>query len=275
MLEEPVQILTPAGWREVGEHLLSAVQEIFGELAEAIILKGSLVKGDFIPYFSDVDLHVFAQSAAMEGPMVPKLEYCLEFQSRFGDLDPEEFGVSQFQVYFLDIDDYPRNWTPPLPGTYRVIWGAVDIPLPTEEFMCDQAHLYMRNLPFQVQGLIHRFIDKPDTGIAPLVRLLGVFLKPAVYELATLLGHDPIGIWTKPLDEVLAITESALGVNSLGEFYQGVRPWQYVREQPDKLRHLFGLGVRCSDALAQLYNDADWGRLSWPPPRRGSHGFTP
>lgn len=272
---ELVTILTSVGWDKVEGHLLKAVQGTFGDLAEAIILKGSLVKKDFIPYFSDVDLHVFINSTAMAGPMVPKLEYCLEFQARFGDLDPEEFGASQFQIYFLDVDDYPHNWTPPLPGTYKVIWGSIDIPLPTEEFMCEQAHLYMQKLPFQVQGIMHRFADKPHRGIAPLVRLLGVFLKPSAYAVATLLGCDPIGIWTKPLGKVLAIIEPAVGISRLGEFYQGVHPWQHVREQPEKLRHLFGLGVRCSNALAKIYDDADWGRLSWSTSQLKSHSSNP
>ena len=264
MQEEPVPILTTAGRKKVEECLIAAVQGTFGDLGQAILLKGSLFKGDFIPYFSDVDLHVFVQSAAMQGPMIPKLEYCLEFQARFGHLDPEEFGVSQFQVYFLDANDYPRNWTPPLPGTYRVIWGAIDIPLPTEEFMYAQAHLYLRSLPFQVEGLMHRFIDKPNTGTAAMVRLLGVFLKPAAYTVATLLGYDPIKIWTKPLEKVLAIVEPALGINSWSQFYQAVQPWQNVREQPDMLRKLFEIGIRGSDALTDLYDTAEWGRSRWP-----------
>jgi hypothetical protein len=263
MENEQVLILTSAGRRRVKDHLLAAVQGAFGELAQAILLKGSLHKGDFIPYFSDLDIHVFIQSPAMQGPMTPKLSYCLEFQARFGDLDPEEFGVSQFQVYFLDPDNYPGNWTPPLPGTYEVLWGNYEpVMVPSWDVLSGNAHSFLQDIPRQLDNLMHRFIDKPNNQIAGLVRLLGVYLKPAAYETATLLGYDPVKIWTKPLPKILKIVEPVLDDNSWSLFYQGLQPWQEVRTQPDLLRKLFGIGVSGLEHLVQLYATSEWGKES-------------
>lgn len=262
MEDKQALILTAQGRSRVEKHLLAAVQGTFADKAQAILLKGSLHKGDFIPYFSDLDIHVFIQSSAMQGPMTPKLSYCLEFQERFGDLDPEKFGVSQFQVYFLDADNYPTSWTPPLPGTYGVIWGKYEPSVPSWGFMVDRAHSLLQDIPGQIDSLMHRFIDKPNDRIADLVRLLGVYLKPAAYEVAILLGYDPIKIWTKPLPMAIKLVEPVLEDNSWSVFYQGVQPWQEVREDPVLLRKLFAVGVSGLERLVRSYDTAEWGKES-------------
>lgn len=244
-------ILTKPGQEEVIQHLRQSLSASFGSLAKSVLLKGSLHKGDFIPYFSDMDIHVFVASEAMLAPLVPRLSYSLAFQEHFGTLEPECYGVSQFQVYFIDAENYPQEWTPPLPGTYQTLLGSPpQLALPTKEQMQQRAADFLDDIPRQAGKLIGRFVDKPDRGVAPVVRLLATMLKPAAYQIAILCGQDPFRVWCRPLREILEVVEPRVGVRGWSDFYNGVQDWPAVRCRGGQLRKLFTLGIQ---TLEQAY----------------------
>lgn len=82
------------------------------------------MKGDFIPGYSDLDLHAFVDPEALISGRTPKLEYTLRFQEATGRLEPQDVRVSQFQIYFLRADRTMEDWTPPVPGSYVVVYGT-------------------------------------------------------------------------------------------------------------------------------------------------------
>lgn len=245
-VDQVAPILTDDGRREVLQHLKEALEYAFGSRILCVLLKGSVCKKDFIPYFSDCDIHVFASSEVMAGERAPKLPYALRFQKAFGSIDPEAYGVSQFQVYIIDAKRYPPDWTPPLPGTYQVVMGCKQPlwPMPDARTLYSSARVFLDALPRQIETFTVRFLDKPHERLGGVVRLLWTLMKPAAYQSAVVLGEDPISVWCSPLQEILAVVEPKTGCNGWSQFVAGVQPWQQVRNDPGRLRQLFALGIQ-------------------------------
>jgi hypothetical protein len=59
---------------EVVAHILPALRTVFGVHLRAAIVKGSVIKGDFIPFYSDLDIHVFLESAALLDGATPRAD---------------------------------------------------------------------------------------------------------------------------------------------------------------------------------------------------------
>lgn len=247
--------LDPAIRTTLNRLIIAAGRKAFGDHFRGAILKGSAYKGDFIPYFSDYDIHTFIDDAAMAGPRLPIVEHALAFQEAFGDVNPHDYQVNQCQIYFIAWNRYPRDWVKPLPGTYTVIYG--DLPPGFNDFTEIERELYIRKSHEDIrvyarhcEGLIDRMVDKPNTGLPPLARLAGTFLKPMSYMVATVAGHDPEYVWKLPLADVLAIAEPLACPDGLiSEYFAQVQPWT---PEPDRARRLIRLAY---DAAHQIY---DW-----------------
>lgn len=100
--------------------------------------------------------------------------------------------------------------------------------------------------------LIERFLDKPDGALAPVVRLLGCYLKPAVYHVAILCGEDPVDVWLKPLSDLMPaladIDQSS--AEAVKYFFASARRWRSVRHDPQHLRCMFQHGVEGLERLS-------------------------
>lgn len=246
--------MEPALREELSSRVLDAATHVLGDGLLAAVGKGSAYKGDFVPYYSDFDIHLFVDSTRV--PMIdgrtPALRPAVAFQAAMGAIDPESYGVNSIQVFWVDGRNYPEDWTPPLPGTYWLIYGELpdELRLPSEESMRQKAIQFFPWARKQARALIGRFLDKPNHAIAPLVRLLGTHLKPAAYQGAILLGANPYDVWCKPLAEVVAQVERTwLPQQGVTRFFREVWEWERVRHDPPRLRTLFKLGVETTEAL--------------------------
>ncbi len=227
--------------------LLAALTETFGPALQAAVVKGSAYKGGFIPGFSDFDLHAYLRSSLvpMLDPRTPSLDFALALQSAIGKIDVKPFGAGEAQVYLIDAEHYPDDWTPPLPGTYELVFGELPsgLPKPDRGRLASEARAYFPAVLRGAFAIIGRVLDKGDSSLPPLVRLLGTYLKPAPYHAAILDGADPLVVWTRPFPELLASVEPAWdparGVTRY--FFEAYR-WNQVRQDPARLRAMFKAG---------------------------------
>lgn len=250
---------------EIPDHLKPALdlivrslREVLGEHLIAVLLKGSLVKGDFIPGYSDVDIHVLVDYEVMEGPRSLRLEEALRIQERIGVIRPEEHDVWQFQIFFLSPEHYPYDWSPPLPGTYIPLYGDVPEDLKeTEEGFYSKVDLSLHRISGYISYLLERFTDKPNRRLAEIVRLTGAILKATLYNAASLLEEDPLSVWHMPVWEVLSRWENELCPEGhLSNFFNGVREeWKRVIEDPDFARSLFREGIESLRALERWFDE--------------------
>ena len=239
--------------------VVSACKAIFGSSLICVTLKGSAVNGDFIRGYSDLDFHVFLKSDVMDGD-VPKAEYAIRFQKAFGHVNPEDFEVSQFQIYFINSGKYPEDWAPPVQGTYMVLWGS----LPETAKELDDAayvrfaeqHLSLSNIEYSRRSNVGRFVDKPDTRIAYYVRLLGATLKNYMYAVSVLLTRKPkVGFGLK-LDKMIALVEE--GIRSEGHllaFFEQISDWQRIQQDPEYAREAFREGIQALDEIVWWRRD--------------------
>lgn len=236
-------------------RMIEAARAAFGEHLRGAILKGSALKGDFIEGYSDLDVHLFVDAAAMRGVDVPALDRALAFQKLFGSVEPRDYGVNSCQLFFVTWGRYPAGWVRPIPGAYEVIYGALP-PGFTDLDPADYvrgAHDWLDASPRWIDTLLGRFVDKPDRTVADLIRLAGTILKPVPYCAAVILHGDPFRIWRLPLAEVLPLVAAEISPSgSLGAFFARVQEWPAIEGDPDQLRELFRL------ALTALQEAADW-----------------
>lgn len=248
--------LDPSIREALNRRIIAAGRQAFGDYFRGAILKGSAYKGDFIPYFSDYDVHTFVDDAAMAGPRIPAIEYALAFQEAFGDVLPRDYQVNQCQIYFIAWNQYPLDWVKPLPASYTIIYG--DLPPGFTDYTQDDRQHYIQKSHEDIglytrycDGLIDRMVDKPNEDLPPLARLAGTFLKPMPYMVATVAGHDPEYVWKLRLADVLAIAEPlACPDRLISAYFAQVQPWP---PDPDRARNLIRLAYKAAQQIYAWY----------------------
>jgi len=243
---------------DAADLVVSACKESFGSSLEYVTLKGSAVKGDFVPGYSDFDFHVFLGPEAMESERVPKIGCALRFQKAFGRVKPADYGVSQFQIYFINSQRYPADWVPPAEGTFRVVWGELPsaVTEADNQLYIQQANKNLKTADDTRRSLIGRFVDKPDAAIPGLVRLLGTFLKGYMYSvMILLLTENPKDGIKLRLDEM--ITQVEKGIGSKGHFavyFDQISDWAVIQQNADKVRAAFEEGMEALEEIGRWYN---------------------
>ncbi len=237
-------------------EVVDACKNIFGENLRCVLLEGSVNRGDFIKGYSDVDIHVYLTDSALAGERSPRLEYVLKFQEAIGSLEPKKYGVSQFQVSFLSANR-GSEWPPPVEGTYRILYGA---PVPamkkaTLQEYIDSEKNQLADISRVRIELLRRFIDKPNTSTAPIVRLTGTYLKGMVYALAVILTSDPETVFKHSLCEVLDTISSRIwNSGDARSFFDAVRNWPEVEASPERARDAFAFGIRALESIEEAYS---------------------
>ncbi|MCL6650362.1 MAG: hypothetical protein K6U89_18830, partial [Chloroflexi bacterium] len=168
----------PAAVRERAARVLldAAFAALGPDPVEAALVKGSAVKGDSVPGYSDFDFHLFVQSDRVPtlGGLRPAPGPALAFQKAIGGLDPAGYGVSSFRVHFVDSGKYPAEWLPPLPGTCEIVYGnpPVGLPVPGPRDIIREAGRFFGSAPQALAVVVERVLDKPDGRLPALVREL-------------------------------------------------------------------------------------------------------
>jgi hypothetical protein len=240
---------------EMSERMLGIARDVFGETLVAMIAKGSAIKGDFIPDFSDFDVHIFAAESVMRGPLVPDESIAIPFQERFSEIDIGRYRVSQIQVMIISAQDHPADWVPAQPGTFRLVYGQLPDSLPAITADLLRAHAH-RNLPGYrgwADTILARVVDKSNAQLADNVRLAGTVMKAALYEASIVLGAEPQNVWYRPLTEILDTVEPAvLPDRSASRYYESAWRWAAIQRDPTALRSMLSDALTTLDTLATL-----------------------
>ena len=235
--------------------VISACRRAFGNNLVCVTLKGSAARGDFIRGYSDFDFHIYVKPEAMDGDRTPKAAYAIEFQRAFGHVNPEDFGVSQFQIYFLNSESYPSDWLPPIEGTYRVLWGQHSALThdSRKEDANEIARQHLAGLADAGRSIVGRFVDKPDTRIVDIVRLLGTTLKGYMYSALVLMCESPEQAFSLDLNGMIQVMERDTGSGHFRGFFRHVNDWTEVRNDPEKARTAFAEGLEALQDIGQWF----------------------
>ena len=233
--------------------VISACKTAFDHDLECVTLKGSAVRGDFIQGYSDFDFHVFLKSEAMDSERVPKIEGAMRFQKAFGDINPEDYGVSQFQIYFVNSERYPSDWIPAVEGTYKVFWG--NLPSSARErddsVYIRYAKKFLSSVEYDKQKMIERFVDKPNTRLPSVVRLLGATLKGHMYSVSVLLTSKPKFAFTFGLDKLIPLIEEGISSKKhFTSFFEHVINWFFMQRNYSYTQEAFREGIMALEEIA-------------------------
>ncbi len=250
----------PKELHDAVDAIVRACERAFGPHLKCVIVKGSAIKGDFLPEYSDLDVHAFVDPSVLMADRTPTLEYALRFQEAIGELEPHAAGASQFQVYFLRADRMMEDWAPPVPGSYEVVYGE---PPPLlahwrEYDFVGKARRTLAHIPDDRRMLIDRTLDKPNRSLATYVRLAGTFLKGAAYAAAILASKDAQRALTMPTTKLLAYIESVdPSLAAVRRFFDLVADWPRVESGPTHARAAFRQAIEALEALERWAARAD------------------
>ena len=232
------------------QAIVKAYQDIFENDLHCIVLCGSVLKEDFIPDYSDADIHVYVADAVLEERGSPQFDYAIRFQAAIGRLKPRDAGVSQFQVSFISSQKDP-DWNPPIAGTYVALYGT-EVPAmqmhPLSEYLEKERCQLSRVVDVRL-ALLRRFADKSDTAGVGIVRLMGTELKGLLYALCALVTQDPIQTFRSPLSTVRKNLSGIPDLSSAQEFFKAVREWKKIETDPEKMREAFSSGIKALKAI--------------------------
>jgi hypothetical protein len=247
--------MDPALVDELSERMLGIAREVFGRAMVTMIAKGSAIKGDFIPDFSDFDLHIFADESVMRGPLIPSKSVAIPFQEYFSAIDIRPYRVSQIQVMVISAQDHPRDWIPAQPGSFRLIYGQLPDSLPevTDDLLTKHAHRNLSAYRDWVDTILARIIDKSNFQLADNVRLAGTIMKAALYEATIVLGSEPQKTWYRPLSEILDTVEPmVLHDRPASRYYDHAWRWAASKRDADILRLMLSDALKTLDTLSTV-----------------------
>ncbi len=238
--------------------VVSACKDVFAESLECVTLKGSAMKGDFIRGYSDLDFHIYLKPSVMEGERVPKAEHAVRFQRAFGHIEPADFGASQFQIYFINSEKYPADWLPPVEGTFEVCWGKLPATAHEKDDVAyvQSSERFLADISDHKKQIVRRFVDKPNTQVPPIVRLLGATLKAHLHAAAIMLTKKPKETLRLRLDQLTPLVEEGIRCEGhFSTFFEHVSNWNKVMQSPEYAREAFIEGIKALDETDRWQRD--------------------
>ncbi len=238
-------------------EFVEACESVFGESLVAIIAKGSTVKGGFIPWLSDLDLHVYLKDDAFAYSDFLKLELGLALQEKMDRLIRKyDFGGGPVQVIMINVSK-PKDWAGALPGTYELLYGD-ECPdeIPTVEYMLGKDVENLKN-PSYGYGAVNSFVDKTSDALPGYVRRINTVVTPTFYRVLSVLTKDPYRAWKMMKFEVLEALEQ-LGDDRAKQLVELGREFYELAGQKDRIHNDLEL---CKKAIRIGYRIMDIGRL--------------
>jgi hypothetical protein len=240
----PFKPIDPRLRDEAVDLAVTALHTAFGGSVRRIIGKGSAFSTDFIPYWSDLDIHVTLAPEICVAPGVPSLESTLTCQEQFAGIDAQAYTFQAIQVIVLTEGWYPGDWCKPVRGSYQVLVGDEDGADEPPEYYRGNAVDRLVDCGKYARQVIGQAVDAPDAKLPRVVRLAGCYLKSGVYNVAAACGEDPIGVWLRPLQEVFGLAEEHLPELEARSFYSLIRDWPETRREASTLRTMLGHALR-------------------------------
>jgi hypothetical protein len=226
------------------QSIVEASKTIFGQDLVAVVVKGSTIRGDFISYYSDLDVHLFLHDGSLTEDNTLWLDDALKLQPVVERIDPERLQISSVQIAFNSADHKPLLWSPTPREVKLVLYGnPPEYDLRAVGWRRD-AETTLLNLDKEVAYEMKNFTDRRGAFLSQLVRRQGTFIKGGAYSLAALVMGSVEQAQLLPywrLDEYLS--KKTGGAVNLAPFHVYAHHWKIVRRRSSDLRDMFNIGI--------------------------------
>lgn len=254
-LLSPLPAMPRQDRKALGEQVLRRIIDVFGDAVLGVIIEGSAVTGDFIPHWSDLDVHAYIHPSHMVGPLRAAPQYLDAYFQAIAEIDPKPYGVFFIQTFFVNADN--PGWAAPTEGTYDLLYGELPDGLSpkTGEYLQERANEFLTRMRKDPYGLTKVAIDSADPKLSGYVRFLGTQIKSAAYSAATLDSLDPMETWERSLGEtVQLIQDKWCPSGDLLRFFQNVWRWDEVCRDGARLAAMYSWGLSALSALCSERN---------------------
>jgi hypothetical protein len=228
-------------------YLEDSLQNIFGEELYCLLVHGSIVKGGMIEGFSDLDVQVFLQPNSFNDFGL-KLEKAMELQELVGDLNIQEIGAAYLQILFINIQDIPDWYTPPIKGTYKILFGQLpeNLNYSMKDFQV-KIKKSLLELPSVIENLIRNFADSSNEQISRRTRYVATKVFPIMYSLLSYDIDHPDKIWSQDKLTICNLFQKRYANQQISEmltqFFSCIRKIPDDKTDLELLKQAFSVGI--------------------------------
>jgi predicted nucleotidyltransferase len=215
--------------------LVDANVHSFSQSLKMVIIHGSIVKGGFIPGYSDVDIQ-FWLSASCFGRYGLKTKYSSFLQHELEHLSFKSWNNSPVQRHYLNYDSLPFWWTGYIKHkedqSFAIVIGKNFF---QERFLASRKTLdysldnSLFRLPHFIRSIRRQWGTDSKKGFPSLLRFTGATLFPLMYNLVGFKYNDPFSAWLLTKDKLLTSFEDLfpdqLFTSHARVFYQSILDW--------------------------------------------------
>ena len=241
------------------ENLMKGLQEIFNEQIICALIHGSTVKGGMIKDFSDLDVQVFLKETAFDEYGL-NLDQSMQIQEFIGDMDFNTIGAYYLQMYFHNSKNMPDWYTPPVKGSYQLLYG--ELPEELEYNVQDFQNKMvgdLKNLKETIANLIRNFVDSSNKTLFRRVRYLSTVIFPIMYSFLSYNYPEPEKIWVKPkniiYEELVKKYQHQNLSKYLTKFFGLIDQIRMDKENYPKLRETYKYGIYLLQEIAILFEN--------------------
>ncbi|MBK5112531.1 MAG: hypothetical protein KGD59_01605 [Candidatus Heimdallarchaeota archaeon] len=237
---------------KIFSYLLEAVQKVFPEDVLCFLIHGSMVKGGLIEGFSDLDVQVFLKESSFD-EFDLKLEKCMKIQNLVGNLDAPQIGAQYLQMYFYNPNNMPDWYTPPIKGSYKILFGKLPKELDfSEENFKIRMIKSLKGLPAEVSTTIRSFADCLDKTVYRRTRLIATKIFPIMYSLLSYDLEHPNEIWAKTKFEALDLFCQKYENENISEFFNLIQLLAKDHNDLELMKQAFFVGVEFLKEAAKI-----------------------
>ena len=244
---------------KISRQLRDLILKVFNEKVRCILIHGSVIKGGMIEDFSDLDVQVFLDEDSIN---IYGLELIksIEMQKLVGNFDLTSIKASYLQMYFYNSNKMPSWYTPPVSGSYQVIFGDLpnNLDYNIENFRKRMIQ-NLRDLSNKISNLVGNFADSSNRTLLRRVRYLATVIFPSMYSLVSYKLDDPSILWKKPKNEIcemiIADPEKETISKYLKNFFEQLMIFKDKKANLEFLRKTFKIGINVLIEIAEYCKD--------------------
>ncbi len=226
--------------RDLLPGTVDALKAMFGDRLRCVLLTGSVAKSEWIPGWSDLDIHALVDGLNIIGlgPGVARAG-----QRNLGPLDRHRHQLGSLQLMLIDADRYPRGFVPPV--TYELVFGELPRALtevPAQVYW-DKVDADLGSLRMKALAIASAFMSSTDAELPAVVQKVAGLLKDGLYATTVTIVGDPLRGLALRRAELLSLVGARMGNGSeLRRFYALLERWDLTLQDADSLRDTFEAG---------------------------------
>jgi hypothetical protein len=209
-LKEEIEIAV-----RVSDEVLS---EFHGDNINYAYAKGSAIKKietklDYVPFISDIDIHVSLKNEAFTNDLEGfknALSLSRRYEDTYNKILPEKIHIPRLQIMYLNQIKQIDEFVDPQESDVKVLQGN-PVFNPTK-FSKEEIRMKDRNLLLEEEEFLYGFsttiVDRVGLDYWSALRRMVFRVPPSVIRLLTQESDNPLEIWSKNRTEIAKILKS-------------------------------------------------------------------